>query len=60
MRKICPLISINQPANQTCPAEDCAWWTSRNCCALLMLAEAADNAADQLEGIVVGDLLEDV
>lgn len=55
MRKICPLISIDQPANQTCPADDCAWWTSRKCCALLMLAEVADSIADHVDEIAHGD-----
>ena len=58
--KICPILTTRSEVYDTmCMQEDCSWFTSRNCCALLMLAEAADNAADQLEGIAVGDLLED-
>ncbi len=40
MVRICPFISINQSANQTCPAEDCALWNSaaRNC-AFAVIAE---------------------
>ena len=58
--KICPILTTRSEVYDTmCMQEDCSWFTSRNCCALLMLAEAADNAADRLEEIAVGDLLED-
>lgn len=58
--RICPILTTRSEVYDTmCMQEDCSWFTSRNRCALLMLAEAADNAADRLEEIAVGDLLED-
>ena len=50
--KICPVLGAGPlEVNTNCKGECCAWWTSRKCCALLMLAEAADGAADHLEEI---------
>lgn len=58
--KICPILTARSEVYDTmCMQENCSWFTGRNCCALLLLAEAADNAADRLEEIAVGDLLED-
>lgn len=58
--KICPILTARSEVYDTmCMQENCSWFSSRNRCALLMLAEAADNAADRLEEIAVGDLLED-
>lgn len=58
--KICPILTArSEVMDIDCVQEDCSWFSGRNCCALLMLAEAADNAAYQLEEIAVGDLRED-
>lgn len=58
--KICPILTARSEVIDTaCMLDNCSWFSSRNCCALLMLAEAADSAADHLEEIALGDPLED-
>lgn len=60
--KICPILSVRSEAmGIDCMQGDCSWFAGRNnCCALLLLAEAADTAADQLEEIAVGDPLDGI
>lgn len=58
--KICPILTARSEAYDVeCMQKECSWFSSRNCCALLMLAESAGSAADRLEDIALGDLLED-
>ena len=60
MRKICPFISINQPANQGCVFDGCSLWvkTGRGGqCAIAAMAEAADNISDHVDEIAHADPL---
>ena len=57
--KICPILTArSEVMDIDCVQENCSCFSSRNCCALLMLAEAVDNAADHLEDIAIGDLMD--
>lgn len=64
MVRICPFISINQPANRACTSEDCSLFVKTDQlgkCAVAVIAEemrsssaGIDLIADNLEEIVKG------